>query len=281
MLSKLMRAGATAAMLVGGVSAHAALCNPSPFDSKLIICFGENNSPNGAVSGDPLAARNAFDGYLKNIGVETFTGQSPGIPNLPPDESPIPLDFGNGILGTMIGRTTDDEAGTTVSHVFVVGTDNPVPSQGRFGTTGDGDAERFVEGSNTFEIQFRQAVSAFGFYGTDIGDFGGALSFDLLNANGATIATIPMVTTVTPGTDDSAGGSLLFWGFVDLEKQYSGVRFNFSSTRDGMGFDDLVTGFLNDQPPPNPTPEPGMLALLGIAGLAASVARRRRDRRAD
>lgn len=285
MFKQLLQAGAAAALLAGSVSAQAALCNVTTPGGKLTICYAENPAAAGQVTGTPVDARGEFNAFLKQstIGVDSFVGQSPGNPISTPEESPIGVDFGNGITGSVTGSyeifdpLTGESAGFR-SSVYVLGNNNPESSEGRFGTSGDGDAERFIQGNNTFVIEFSQLVSAFGFYATDVGDFGGLLTLELLDANGDRVGDAIDIITSTPEgeTDASGGGNLLFWGFVDTQNQYKSVRVNFSIDADGMGFDDFVTGTLAG--PPNPTPEPASLALLGAALAAAGLSRRRARR---
>ena len=287
MFKQLLQAGAAAALLAGSVSAQAVLlCNATAQGSKLTICYAENPSAGGQVTGTPVDARGEFNAFLKQntIGVDSFVGQSPGNPISTPEESPIGVDFGNGITGSVTGSyeifdpLTGESAGFR-SSVYVLGNNNPESSEGRFGTSGDGDAERFIQGNNTFVIEFSQLVSAFGFYATDVGDFGGLLTLELLDANGTRVGDAIEIVTSTPTgeTESAGGGNLLFWGFVDTANQYKSVRVNFNIDADGMGFDDFVTGTLADGPP-NPTPQPASLALLGAALAAAGLSRRRARR---
>ncbi|MCU0943640.1 MAG: hypothetical protein MUE35_13975, partial [Hydrogenophaga sp.] len=177
MFKQLLQAGAAAALLAGSVGAQAALCNATSAGSKLTICYAENPSAGGQVIGTPVDARGEFNAFLKQstIGVDSFIGQSPGNPILNPEESPVAVDFGNGITGSVTGAyeifdpLTGESAGFR-SSVYVLGNNNPESSEGRFGTSGDGDGERFIQGNNTFVIEFSQLVSAFGFYATDVGD---------------------------------------------------------------------------------------------------------------
>ena len=168
---------------------------------------------------------------------------------------------------------------TVVSHVSVVGNAVPDTNEGRFGTSGNSfDDERFIlVGNGDLAVTFSEAVSAFGFYGTDIGGCGGGPFPAPLNTAGT-----PTITLDTrPAGANPHSGPLLCWGFVDTQSKYDQVRFRCTDARYGIGFDDLVTGTLKDDlPPPNPTPEPAGLALLGAAFAAAALARRR-TRRTD
>ena len=275
MTSRFKQVGVLATLLLGAVSAQAALCNLTT--GNLSICYGELASPVGVVSGDPLAARGEFGSFLKTIGTETFLGVPVGA------VSPLSLNFG-AITGTMSGSTivpspVPGGTDTVVSHVSVVGNAVPDTNEGRFGTSGNSfNDERFIlVGNGDLAVTFSEAVSAFGFYGTDIGDFGGSIFIDLINTAGTTTITLDN----SPAGANPPSGSLLFWGFVDTKSKYDQVRFRFTDARDGIGFDDLVTGTLKDDlPPPNPTPEPAGLALLGAAFAAAALARRR-TRRTD
>lgn len=237
-------AGVMAVLLACASSSHAALT----------FFFGENQTPNASVSGAPLAARNEFLSKLSGVGTETFEGLETGA------EGPLALAF-PGSTSTIGATLTGDGV------VF------PTPSTaGRFNTTGatSGPAAGkwwSVEGS--FSLTFDQAISAFGFYGTDIGDFDGRLVITLTD-------TDDLITELEIGhTINGADGSLLFWGFVDNSKAYKSIGFgNTAEGVDFFGFDDMTIGDAGQINPPT-VPEPGGIALLGAALVAATIARRR------
>ena len=110
-------------------------------------------------------------------------------------------------------------------------------------------------GSVTFT--FASPVDAFGFY-----------------VNGLQTDAVPQQTityfdgsTTTINMPSSTGGGGAFVGFVDSGNNIVSVTFN--ATNDILAFDDLRYGRAN------PIPEPGSLALVGLAGLLAAAARRR------
>ena len=95
----------------------------------------------------------------------------------------------------------------------------------------------YETGSGNFSIDFSEPVAAFGFYGIDIGDFGGQITLAL--SNGST-------TTLTiPNSINGNGGSVLYYGVV---AQNSGEVFTnavFGDTASGIdyfGFDDFTVG---------------------------------------
>jgi hypothetical protein len=112
-------------------------------------------------------------------------------------------------------------------------------------------------------------VSAFGFFGIDIGDFDGQVT-------ATTAGGLNQVFNVGNSLNIE-GGSVLFWGVVDPANTFTSVSFgNTGSGADVFGFDDFTVGTAEQvvDPGPNPVPEPTTVLLLG-AGLAAAGLRRR------
>ncbi len=205
--------------------------------ANLITFFGENLNPSGAVSGAPLTAHDDFLSALSSgVGTENFESFAPG------QGGPLTLTFpgstGN-IMATLTGAGGINSNGVCC---------------GRFATSGS----NIWEGSGQFSIDFSSPIAAFGFYGTDIGDFNGSVTLTLAGG-GTTNLTIPH-------TVNGPSGSLLFYGFIDNMQTYTSVTFGNTATgTDFFGFDDMTIGDIGQVT--GKVPEPGTLALFG-AGLA-------------
>jgi len=133
---------------------------------------------------------------------------------------------------------------------------------------------RWFEASGNFTIDFGAGYGAFGFYGSDFGDFRGTLTMFLMR-DGANDVQIDLAAFT-----DSANGALGFFGFYDNVNRYTGIRFALSQNvgqgeqADFFGFDDLILGQVDSGN--QSVPEPGSLALVGASLLALTAARRRR-----
>ena len=255
-------------------SVHAAYLSTT--NGSMTTYYGDrNNGSSAAPSGDALKAKTDFLSMIKVIGTESFSNLS--------DPQPFTSNFLTGGLGATIGCL--DSSGNNPNSPDPVATCNvaSAPLLGRFDTTtGSGSYltnNTFMysgsdsETNGAIVVTFEEAVQAFGFYGTDIGDFSATFSIVLTDLNGV---------QTTLKIDEDGGlvdNSLLFFGFVDSKNSYKSITFTnlFASTaaNDGLGIDDLVSGSFADTP--NPTPEP-LSALLVMAGLAAAGAARRARR---
>lgn len=153
---------------------------------------------------------------------------------------------------------------------------------GRFSTSSTCSADLggggcgWFETSASFTLTFEKAISAFGFFGTDIGDFDGTLSITLLSG-GKELDTLDVTASTAASTADVT--SLLFFGFADSSLSIDQIRFNVtqksgSPTIDYLGFDDFMAGAAAE--PPVDVPEPGSLALAGLALAGLGAMRRKR-----
>lgn len=159
-------------------------------------------------------------------------------------------DFGNGLTATLSGG----ELKTQITGAFA----------GRYPISGD----HYWQSGYDFSITFSEAISAFGFYGIDIGDFDGQVVL--------TMAGGESISLNIGNSMNILGGSVLYFGFYDLENTYTSITFtNTNAGTDYFGFDDFTIGTLENI---NSTvPEPATLLLLGagFAGLAAFRRRRK------
>ena len=121
-----------------------------------------------------------------------------------------------------------------------------------------GDAEE----TGIMTITFSQPISAFGFYGIDIGDFNGTLRLTQLDGAQEQFVVDP----ISDGGDRS--GSMLFWGMIDFDNPFTRIEFfNNTGVDDVFAFDNFIVGL--------GVPLPAG-AGLGFAGLLAGAAMRPR-----
>jgi hypothetical protein len=142
-----------------------------------------------------------------------------------------------------------------------------------------------TSGASSFTLNFDKAVQSFGFFATDVGDFGGTLSLVLTRDNcsiNCEVTIQPGGAGVVPGAgplpSDQAGGSVLFFGVSTsvAAEYFKSVRFVSSggSAADIFGFDMFTV--VAAPGGPLPTPLPGSLALVGVALGGLALVRRRR-----
>lgn len=229
----------------------------SPLHASPVTFFGENLNPGNSTVGAPVTARDEFVSNLTGVGTENFEGFTNGT------GSPINLTFPGSIGG--IDATLSGGGATIRSFASV----------GRFATSGTNYVETNAGGG--FAISFSSAISAFGFFATDIGDFGGQLTLRLTPDGGG--AFVDLTVPHTLGVSGSTDAALLFFGFYDLDQSYTNIAFLNSSTGDVFGFDDMIIGDRQQVTPtptnPIPLPAAGWLMLGGMGALAALRRRRK------
>lgn len=230
------------------------VCTSFAVSATPITFFGENLTPNAMVSGDPVTARDEFLANLEGgFGTEDF--ESGGLTLTFPGSS-------GDIEATLSGGSTGIESSSGL---------------GRFATSGSNFVETGEGGD--FNIAFNTAISAFGFFATDIGDFGNSLGLRLTLEGGG---TVDLDVPNTVGSDGDTDGALLFFGFVDTEDTYTNISFFNDPTGDDVfGFDDLIVGDAGQviaipDPQPNPVPLPASILLLGTALAGFGATRRKK-----
>ena len=260
------------------------------FGGTLNTCFGLTADAQGLVTGNAAEAKAEFLTKVTNVGTLDFSqyplaAADPFSVATPSDQTAL---FKSG--ATTVNQADFSPSGFAGPYVAQDLFDPGISGQtlrslGRFNTSPAGDPNGMIlESGAGFTITFNQAVQAFGFYGTDIGDFGGSLTLELYETDNATAPSVTLsVFQGSPSTqpNDPAGGSLLFFGFFDSAKSYKKISFVAPNSDDAFGYDDMVVASLTGVPPPNPTPEPAGLALAGLALAAAGLARRRSARRTN
>ena len=243
---------ATAALLAIGAAA--------PTYASVVTFFGEDleksGDPNTATPTNSNAARTSFFSNLTGVGTETFESYATGT------TLPLAISF----MGAGTATLSDPTGGSFIES----GNDGG----GRFPISGT----QFLEtgAGSGFTLTFSSPIAAFGFYGTDVGDFSGALSLGLKDASGVT-TNLSVGNTI--GSSGSTSGSVLYFGFYDKGDTYTSITFNNigSGGTDVFGFDDFSIGSSSQvTPPPTPTntPEPGTSLMIAGGLLAVAGSRR-------
>lgn len=241
--------------VAAGALALAGIAMSPQSASAFQIFFGEdlNNSaftPLGATP-NATAAENQFLNVLSGVGTEDFEGFANGV------GAPLALSFPGAANATLSG-------GSGIVSSVTPGTTNGV---GRYGTSGSNFFEVSAGGAGNFVVNFSSSVAAFGFYGIDIGDFGGQLQIQL-NDSANTLITV----NNTIGSMGSTDGSVLFFGIVaeTAAEEFTQASFLTSTGQgDVFAFDDMTVGSRQQV-----ISEPATLATLGI-GMAGLTAFRR------
>ncbi|HTS70529.1 MAG TPA: PEP-CTERM sorting domain-containing protein [Terriglobia bacterium] len=231
-------------------------CSALPLQAATVTFFGEDVNTAGGSSITPTlansnAAQALFFANLTGVGTETFEEFSQYT------YLPITVTFAGAGDATLT-----DPTGTS----FI---ESGNDGAGRFPISGTQYLE--TGAGSGFTISFSSPISAFGFYGTDVGDFGGALALDMTKSGGGTVL-LPVGNTI--GSNGSTSGSALYFGFYDLTNTYTSITFDNTGSGgvDVFGFDNFSIGSLQQV---TPTPEPGTLAFLGM-GLLGLIIRRGR-----
>lgn len=277
----MFKSGLAAAALA--LVATAAQATPQYFFGNLPTAGGL--FPSDSLS-PPRVAQGNFMSAVEVTGTQTVESATPGA------LSGAPYNFSNSMSifsGGTLRQTQPEESPRAYNGVTVKSGSS---SQGRFNTTGGAATGRWIESDWSFTIDVGSNVGAFGFYGTDFADFMGALVIELYAGNTLVednaftdAAGAPVQPRSANETLAAQNGSLLFFGYAS-STTFDRIVFKIGQQDTGpldtLGFDDIVVGNLKagvtPPPGPNPAPEPGSLALAGLALVAAGWARRAQRR---
>jgi hypothetical protein len=208
-----------------------------------------------------LSAEASFKSSLIGASTETFEGQTTGA------LAPLELTFPGAGTATLVGgdgEVAEDIGANSVGRYSV-----PQPGSFKYWEVTAG-------GGGDFTVQFSQAIAAFGFYGIDIGDFGGQLTLELLAQDGSTVLS-QLTVDNTIGSEASTDGSVLYFGAIagSPAEDFWAVRFNTTTGGgDFFAFDNFTIAGRDQLV--NPTPLPGTLALMGLGLVVIGGASRRR-----
>jgi len=181
-----------------------------------LVYFGEDRNPDdGKNNVLPLesfptatAQRDLFFSALADPSTETFENFTVGLRN-------IDLFDDSNITASLSGGTVRADP----------------PFNGQYAISGS----QYYSSNLTFEVVFTGPISAFGFFGVDIGDIAGQLTFVAIDKDGNECEV------VVPHEVDGPSGGVLYFGYIDIFNPFTRVRFfNNDGFSDRFAFDDFT-----------------------------------------
>jgi hypothetical protein len=159
------------------------------------------------------AARANFLASLTGVVTQTFESFQDGA------TAPLQLDFGASGFATL--------RGTGFIRRIPSGTDGV----GRYPISGS----QYFRSGDAFSVVFSKPQAAFGFYGVDLGDFAGQLTVTYADGTSHLLQV--------PHTINGPGGSVIYFGFIDVANPFSSVSFGDTAPgTDFFAFDDFTIG---------------------------------------
>jgi len=244
---------ALSACSFGAISLFGAVNPVQAFD----LYFGEDLNFNGTQNDrarltetpNAAAAESTFLSRFDTVGTETFESFAIGT------KDPLQLNF----------------AGITTATLSGSGKVSDVVKNGVHPLSGENYWSTRAGQNDSFRVDFDQAVAAFGFYATDIGDVGAKVNIEVGLANGET-----RIIDLTHNQTRGQSGSVLYQGILaeSEDELFTSIRFlTTNGARDGFGFDNMTVGAF-DQIRSESVPEPA--SLLGLAAIAGAAALKRK-----
>jgi hypothetical protein len=219
------------------------------------------------------AAFNAFNANLGGTGVI-----NQGFESLPTGNiNNTAVNF-SGVTGTP--RYTLKSTGVDVGLPVRQADGNGFTNSGTFPTEGTKGIS--INSANNFAINFSQALQAFSFWGTDLGDNNNTLTVQLYNAG--TQVNSQLIDYLGAGAGDS---SVFFYGVIGATGEvFDEVRLvsSINSTGDAIGLDQFTVGTpaqvtsTDPMTSTNAVPTPALLP--GLLGMGMAAWRKRKEQTA-